>query len=68
MIIKTILTWLWTQISKELTIQQPDPTVLARMQPIQPKQETRQDRIFKTGMNGFAMILLICVGVAVLVF
>lgn len=88
MIIKTILTWLWTQIRKELTIQVTDkqferaneivnsndkPTdaliALMRMQAsAQPKQETRQERIFKNGINGFAMILLICVGVAVLVF
>lgn len=65
---KKVLKWIWSEFKREMVIQKPGPAMLAHMQLIQPKQETRQDRIFKTGMNGFAMILLIAAVVAILVF
>ena len=67
---KKVLKWIWSEFKREMVIQKQDPVMLARMQQSAPqqKQETRQERIFKNGINGFAMILLICVGVALLVF
>lgn len=61
--IKTILLWLWTQIRSEMAIQKPAHAP----SPVEPKTETRQDRIAKTGMNGFAMIVLVTVVVGILV-
>jgi hypothetical protein len=65
MIIKKIATWLWTQIRKELTIQQAPAAVKRHYEPTPGRADSK---IFRTGMNGFAMILLICAGVALLVF
>lgn len=58
-----ILTWLCTQVRSEMTIQKP----VYAPKPVEPKAETRQDRIAKTGMNGFAMIALVTVVVGILV-
>lgn len=62
---KTALRYIATQIRKELTIQS--------VAPIQSERKSASDKIqenktLKTGLNGFAMLCLICLGVAVLVF
>ena len=66
---KKVATWLWTEFKREMVVQKPDPAMLARMEELRMapmvRTETRQDRIFKTGMNGIGMFLLICVVVAV---
>lgn len=58
-IARTALTWLWTQIRKELTIQSV-PRQSAR-------EKVQENKILKNGLNGFAMLLLITVAMAVLV-
>jgi len=60
---KTALTWLATQLRKELTIQSAPPT-----QRKSASEKINESRALKTGLNGFAMFVLICLGVAVLVF
>lgn len=60
---KTALTWLATQLRKELTIQSaPKPQRKSASEKIQ------ENKTLKTGLNGFWMFVLICLGVAVLVF
>lgn len=53
-------------IKKEMTFQKPEPVAMRKCN-CNCQQETRQERIRKTGLNGFAMILLICVVMGVLV-
>ena len=53
-------------IKKEMTFQKPEPVAMRKCN-CNCQQETRQERIRKTGFNGFAMILLLIVGAAVLV-
>lgn len=65
---KTLLTSLWTQIRREMTIQKPEYVAMKCDCRCEPKQETRQDRIFKAGVDGICGFLLICAVVAVLVF
>lgn len=60
---KTIFSWIFAQIRKELTIQSaPKP------QRKSASEKINESRALKTGLNGFAMFVLICLGVAVLVF
>ncbi|MNQ58437.1 hypothetical protein D3C85_726430 [compost metagenome] len=55
-------------IRKEMTIQKPTPEMVAMHKcSCNCQQETRQERIRKTGFSGIAMFLLICIGAAVLV-
>jgi hypothetical protein len=58
-IAKTAATWLLTQIRKELTIQKV-PRKSAR-------EQIQENKILRTGLNGFAMLLLITVAMAVLI-
>lgn len=62
-IIKTALNYIATQIRKELTIQS-----VAPIQKKSASQKIHENKTLKTGLNGFAMFMLICLGVAVLVF
>lgn len=59
-ITKTAATWIWSKIKAELTIQKP---TIEQMRP----EERHENRILKNGMNGFAMIILICAVCAVFV-
>lgn len=85
---KTALTWLVTQLRKELTIpvtdkqferaqqivdvdDKPTEAMLNLMRGNKRKsasEKINESRALKTGLNGFAMFVLICLGVAVLVF
>lgn len=58
-IARTAATWLWTQIRKELTIQSV-PRKSAR-------EQIQENKILRTGLKGFAMLLLITVAMAVLI-
>lgn len=60
---KTALTWLATQLRKELTIQP-----AAKPQRKSASEKINESRALKTGLNGFWMFVLICLGMAVLVF
>ena len=60
---KDVIKWLYGKVREEMTIQKPSPVVMTAR-----KEETRENRILKTGLNGFAMIGLICVVMAFLVF
>ena len=60
---KYLFAMLVAQIRKELTIQKPTAEQMTAFE----RQETRQGRILKTGLNGFAMIGLITLGMAVLI-
>lgn len=60
---KHIIHALVAVIRKELTIQKPTAEQMTTSE----RHETRQQRIFKTGMNGFAMIFVIIVVMSVLV-
>ena len=64
---KHILHALVAAIRKELTIQKSTPEQVKAARP-EVSQETRQERILSTGLNGFAMIGLIAVVMAFLVF
>lgn len=61
-IARTAATWLLTQIRKELTIQKPPPDWAQKY--VKTKHENKS---FKTGLNGFAMLLLITLAMAALV-
>lgn len=63
-IARTAATWLWTQIRKELTIQSVPPQRPPLTEYVPSRKE---NKILKNGLNGFAMLLLITVAVAVLV-
>lgn len=58
-ITKTCLTWLWTKIRKELTIQSV-PRKSAR-------EQIQENKILRTGLNGIAALLLITVAMAILI-
>lgn len=60
---KVLAMYIAAQIRKELTIQSaPKP------QRKSASEKINDSRALKTGLNGFAMFALICLGVAVLVF
>lgn len=58
-IARTAATWLYRQVRAELTIQQA-PRKSA-------SEKIQENKILKNGLNGFAMLVLIVAGCAVLV-
>lgn len=62
-IIKPAATWLLTQLRKELTIQKPP----ARLERQERRAETRQERIFSTGMSAFTGIVVTTIIMAILI-
>jgi hypothetical protein len=62
---KHILHAVVAAIRKELTIQKPEPAAVQRQEV---RQETSEDRILKRGLGGFAMIGIISLVMAILVF
>lgn len=66
---KDVIKWVYGKVREELTIQKPK-NVPASVRGVQfeVKPETREERIFKTGMNGIAMVAVVCVVMAFLIF